>query len=100
VALFRFDEFVVQLMFWTGIFSISATSVFWPWWRSSLGQTIVLEMGCLSIATLPSALHLEADLDTSDTFWRWWVAITFLVASLGLLWRVAVLWKYQHEEES
>ena len=91
----HFDEFVIQFLFWAGVVAVSVVSIFWPWWKTDLGRTIVLEISCLCAALFPSTLELELGVNANTIFWQWWVGITFFGAAIVTLWRIPVIWKYQ-----
>jgi hypothetical protein len=93
------DEFVIQFVFWAAVVVTVGVSTFWPWWKTDLGRTIILEVICLATILLPSTLRLELQVNTDQTFWQWWVAITFFLAGCIIIWRAFVVWKYQRYEK-
>ena len=93
------SEVIIQVIFWSGITAPLVMALFWRWWRTELGWSIVAKTLALSLALLmtvlviwfgPSALTRSAVL-------QW-----FTVAALGavpviLWWRVWVIYKTQRD---
>lgn len=98
-ALILTDEFVVQFLFWAGVVTVSALSAFWPWWKTGLGRTVILEIVCLTTALFPSVLGLELGVNVESVFWQWWVAVTFFVAGAVTLARIPVIFRIQRSSK-
>jgi len=77
--------------FWTALAFCAGVSVFWPWWKTDLGWTIVLKTLCLAIILLPYELRTLFHVDNGATGFQWMATIAFAAIPLIIAWRFAVI---------
>lgn len=69
-----------------------------PWWRSPIGQTLVIKTGLLALLLVPSILSLFFDLNRITSMAVGWIdaALIGLIAPV-MVWRT-VVWVRIHRE--
>lgn len=87
-------QIAIEGIFYSGVAFIIAVSLFWPWWKSQLGWTIIAKTVTLSLAVLPAMLMYWFGIGTPR--WLMYVSILALWAIPPILaWRAIVLWRVQ-----
>lgn len=89
------DISVVYYVFCSFIICTVATSLFWPWWKSDMGWTVVLEASCIVVLLFPSILGLALHVNVDTTFWQWWALVSFFLVGTIAWWRLLVIWVIQ-----
>lgn len=89
---------LVQVTFWVCVVFIISTSIFWPWWKTDLGWTIILKTACLGAILLPPNLTLIFGINTTSFFWRWESVATFAGIAMTIIWRGIVIWLLQRRD--
>lgn len=93
--LHNYDVVLVQAGFWVSLAFVLVVSTYWPWWKTDVGWTIILEAVGLGLLLMPSTTGLEFGWNTSDLFWQWFVAICFTFVFVIMPWRAVVIWRRQ-----
>ena len=87
----------VEGLFYAALGFVAVVSVFWPWWKSALGWSIIAKSLALGIAVLPAMLAYWFGMGVYQRApWLQWVAIgaLWLVPPI-LAWRAVVIWQAQ-----
>jgi hypothetical protein len=87
----------IEAIFYTSLGFTAAVSVFWPWWRSQLGWSIIAKSLALTVAVLPAmiAYWFGAAVYARNP-WLGWLSIAAMATiPLILTWRAVVLWHVQ-----
>lgn len=90
-------QIAVEGTFYGAFAFIAAVSIFWPWWRSQLGWSIIAKSVAVALAVLPNMLfYWFGPAVYIDAPWIYWVAIgALLLVPPILAWRAAVIWRAQ-----
>lgn len=90
-------QIAAEGIFYSALGFIAAVSVFWPWWKSQLGWSIVAKSLALALAVFPAMLTYWFGAGVyARAPWLGWVAVGALWAVPPILaWRVAVIWQAQ-----
>lgn len=85
---------VVEAIFYVGLASIVAVSLFWRWWRDILGWSVIASTAALVIAVIPGMIRIWFGPAVVTTHpWLTWVTIAALALDPVITaWRVWVLW--------
>jgi hypothetical protein len=98
VTLLDVSHIEIQAAFWVFLAFTPVVSVFWPWWKSSLGKNIVSMEFVLAMILFPSAfLHLELGMDVMGLGYQWTELAVFALAPLNVIWRFLVVLKMQRD---
>jgi hypothetical protein len=87
----------IEAIFYTSILFTAAVSMFWPWWRSQLGWSIIAKSFALAVAVLPAMIaYWFGTAVYARNPWLGWLSIAAMATiPLILVWRAAVLWHVQ-----
>jgi len=86
----------VEGIFYGSVGFIAAVSVFWGWWRSQLGWSIIAKALALAVAVFPAMLMYWSGFHAPH--WLLWVAVYALWAIPPILaWRAIVIWQAQRK---
>ena len=89
-------QIAVEGIFYSALGFAVVVSLFWPWWKSALGWSIVAKSLALAIAVFPAMLSYWLGARFGRTPWLQWVAISALWLIPPILaWRVVVIWQAQ-----
>lgn len=88
---------VIQVIFYSGLAVPAVLALFWPWWRSELGWSIVAKTICLSLALLGAMLtYWFGPVGfTRSAFLQWFTIAALAAVPVVLWWRVWVIFKTQ-----
>ncbi len=81
---------LVHVTFWVSAAYIAGVSTFWPWWKTDLGWTIVLEAAAIMVVLLPFELHALFGLDPGGLAFTWLRLAAFAAVPVILVWRFVV----------
>ena len=88
----------VEGIFWSALAFVAVVSVFWPWWKSALGWSIIAKSIALAFAVFPAMLDYWLGTTTSRDKWLQWMAIGALWTIPPILvWRAVVIWHAQRK---
>lgn len=90
-------EIVGQVTFWSCWVFTAIVSMFWPWWQTQLGWSIMLKTIAIGLALLPSELMLWlGPVAVARQVWLQWFAVgAVALIPLILAWRFVVIYRYQ-----
>lgn len=90
-------EAVAQVTFWSCWAFAALSSVFWPWWKTQLGWSIMLKTIAIGLALLPSELMiwLGRAYVARQAWLQWFTVGAVAVIPLILAWRLIVIYRYQ-----
>lgn len=84
----------IQAIFWTSLIFIGVYSYLAPWWKTSMGRSLVIMDAALAIGIFPAILSRYFDLHLVSTEWVAWLDVTcFLVIPLVVLSRIWLVGK-------
>lgn len=86
---------LVQVVFWVCLQFCVTVSLFWPWWKTDLGWTIVLKTACIAALLLPANLSIVFGINVMTPAWQWTGAVLLGLVALIVLWRQVVIWVLQ-----
>lgn len=82
--------------FFSALVFIAAYSLLAPWWRYSIGRTIVALDAAVALTLLPQTLHMLFGVHVlSDIRWAWFTLVTFGAVPVVILWRLWIFWRIQ-----
>lgn len=84
----------IETIFYCSIAFCLAVSLFWPWWQSRLGWTIVAKSMALAIATLPAMVFFWFGFQPPEWLRIASISGLWLVPPI-LAWRALELWLVQ-----
>lgn len=87
-------EIVLRVTFWICLL-YPAISVYWPWWKSAIGVTVMTEAVAFALLLLPGQLHFVFGLDITAPGWEWFAVACFAVLPVTLVWRAAAIYLAQ-----
>jgi len=77
--------------FFAGLLFIAVYSVLAPWWRYSIGRSIVALDTAITLVLLPGVLHILFGVNNlAGHFWTWFALVTFGSVPLIILWRLVI----------
>ena len=77
--------------FWAALIFISTYTVLAPWWRTSIGRTIVAMDAGIMLTLLPAVLHLYLGVSEGSPSYAWFTLCAFLLVPSSILWRTWVM---------
>lgn len=84
----------IQAVFYASWAFIAVVSVFWPWWKTLIGWSVVLKAAALGVAVMPAMLDYW--FGPVLPAWLNWVSVAGLWAVPPILvFRAIVVWIYQ-----
>jgi hypothetical protein len=87
----------IEGIFYSAAGFVIAVSVFWPWWKSQLGWTVVAKSLALAVAVFPAMLAYWFGPGVYHRCpWLQWASIgaMWLIPPI-LVWRAVVIWHAQ-----
>lgn len=79
----------ISIVFWIALYTALA-----PWWRNSIGRTIVIKSVIIAMIFIPTMLSLFFNLNRFDSRITGWVdAILIFLVTPAMIWRSIVWWK-------
>lgn len=95
-AVLAVTRFGLQAIFYTCLAFIAITSFYWPWWRTSLGWSLMLKTIALPLTIAPYMVSVFLGPRATQELWLQWVsAAAVLSVPPILVFRAAVIWWYQ-----
>lgn len=91
------SQIIIQVIFYSGIAAPIVLGLFWKWWRSELGWSIVAKTLALSLALTGTMLIYwfgPTGVARSDAM-QWFTLVMLAAVPVILWWRVWVIWKTQ-----
>lgn len=92
-------EIAVQGIFYSALGFVLVVSLYWPWWKSALGWSIVAKSLALALAVFPAMLvYWFGPRVYVDAPWLRWmaVAVLWLIPPI-LAWRAIIIWHAQRK---
>ena len=87
-------QIAVEAIFYSSALFVAVVSLYFPWWRSQLGWTIIAKTLALAVAVFPAMLTYW--LGVRVTGWLAWVSVAALWTIPPILaWRALVIWRVQ-----
>lgn len=92
-------KIAVEGIFYSALGFVIVVSVWWPWWKSQLGWSIIAKSLALAVAVLPAMITYWFGPGVyKEVPWLGWVAIAALwVIPPILAWRAVVIWQAQRK---
>lgn len=81
--------------FWISVAFIPVVSLFWKWWQTGFGTSLVALEALIALALFPEALERMFGVNAQTTGFQWFFALLLLMIGGAILWRGWVLWKIQ-----
>jgi hypothetical protein len=78
-----------------GIAFALGVSFFWPWWKTDLGWTVVLEAVAISVVLFPYDMHTWFNIRVDTLPWLWEQVLGTALVGLVLIWRFVIIWIIQ-----
>lgn len=86
----------VMVTFVCSLAFIVLYSVLAPWWRYSIGRSIVALDGALSLTLLPSVVHhMFGFRSAADPFFAWFTVGAFALVPCVIVWRAVIIVRMQ-----
>jgi hypothetical protein len=84
----------IQAIFWASLIFIGVYSYLAPWWKTSMGRSLVIMDGALTVGILPSLLGRYFGLHLIETEWVAWLDVAcFLVIPAVVISRIWLVGK-------
>jgi ABC-type molybdate transport system permease subunit len=93
----QISQIIIQVIFYSGIAEATALALFWKWWRSELGWSIVAMTLSLSLALLGIMLvyWFGPNGVTRSPVVQWFTLVMLAAVPVITWWRVWVIYKAQ-----
>jgi hypothetical protein len=93
----RVSQIEIQAIFYSGLAAPIVMGLFWRWWRSELGWSIIAKTLALSLALLGAMLIYwfgPVSVGRSEGM-QWFTLVMLAAIPVIIWWRVLVIWKTQ-----